>query len=451
MNKIKSNKLKINNKFLEFNKNSSINISKSAIRYLNNYCEPEALPENLNYFLQLPKNYYNSALIIPAFKEDISLLDNLKSLPIIKIKNQKILVILIINAPDNASITDININTKLIKYINANIPKISNIINNISNYKLTDNHDLLVINKSIPAKQGVGLARKVANDIAFTLFTYHIISNSWLYQTDADTTLPENYFDYIPKQISSKNFKNIAAAIFPFKHIYDKNDKKLTNAINIYENYLNNYVEKLKEANSPYAFHTLGSILAINAEHYAQSAGFPKLAAGEDFYLLNKLAKIGKIISLEIINQPIYIQARISNRTPFGTGPALNKIIDNTNNTQNQDIIKKYEPLKPMAIDALKIVIKIFNSPPENSKIKQILGNHITHNIYLQKRINNLNKLNNKNYPIWQILKDLGIENWIKKCPKNSNQKQLISQYHQWFDGLKTLQFVKNITNYNIN
>ena len=117
----------------------------------------------------------------------------------------------------------------------------------------------------------------------------------------------------------------------------------------------------------------------INAEHYAQSAGFPKLAAGEDFYLLNKLAKIGKIIPLKIINQPIYIQARISNRTPFGTGPALDKIIDNSNNSQNQDILKKYEPLKTMAIDALKIIIQIFNSPPENKKIKQILDNHITH------------------------------------------------------------------------
>ena len=448
MNKIKSNKLEINNKFLEFNKNNYINFSKSAIRYLNNYSEQEALPVNLNYFLNLPKFYYNSALIIPAFKEDISLLDNLKSLPFINNnknnKNNKILVILIINAPDNASITDINTNTKLIKYINQNIPKISNITNNISNYKLTKHHDLLVINKIIPAKQGVGLARKIANDIAFTLFTYQIISSPWVYQTDADTTLPENYFDYIPKQISSKNFKNTAAAIFPFKHIYDKNNIKLTNAINIYENYLNNYVEKLKEANSPYAFHTLGSILAINAEHYAQSAGFPKLAAGEDFYLLNKLAKIGKIVSLEIINQPIYIQARISNRTPFGTGPALDKIIDNSNNSQNQDILKKYEPLKTMAIDALKIVIKIFNSPPENKKIKQILDNYITHNIYLQTCINNLN---NKNYPIWQVLKDLGIEQWITKLPKNSTQKQLTQRYHQWFDGLKTLQFVKNISN----
>ena len=97
-----------------------------------------------------------------------------------------------------------------------------------------------------------------------------------------------------------------------------------------------------------------------------------------------------------------------------------------------------------MAIDALKIVIKIFNSPPENKKIKQILDNHITHNIYLQTCINNLN---NKNYPIWQVLKDLGIEQWITKLPKNSTQKQLTQRYHQWFDGLKTLQFVKNISN----
>ena len=27
---------------------------------------------------------------------------------------------------------------------------------------------------------------------------------------------------------------------------------------------------------------------------------------------------------------------------------------------------------------------------------------------------------------------------------RNSNQKQLTHQYHQWFDGLKTLQFLKS-------
>ena len=44
-------------------------------------------------------------------------------------------------------------------------------------------------------------------------------------------------------------------------------------------------------------------------------------------------------------------------------------------------------------------------------------------------------------------IKRFRIEKWITKLPKNSTQKQLTQRYHQWFDGLKTLQFVKKISN----
>ena len=103
----------INQKTNQLSKLHKINLNKSAIRYLNNYCEQEAKPDNLHKLLTLPQDYFHSALIIPAFKEDISLYSKLLSLPKInnpKINNNKILIILIINAPDNASKFDIDIN-----------------------------------------------------------------------------------------------------------------------------------------------------------------------------------------------------------------------------------------------------------------------------------------------------------------------------------------------------
>jgi hypothetical protein len=51
--------------------------------------------------------------------------------------------------------------------------------------------------------------------------------------------------------------------------------------------------------------------------------GFPKRLAAEDFYLLNKLAKVGTIRSLH--GEPIRLSARASKRTPFGTGRALER------------------------------------------------------------------------------------------------------------------------------
>ena len=91
---------------------------------------------------------------------------------------------------------------------------------------------------------------------------------------------------------------------------------RLNNAIQYYGHYLNNHVDNLKCIGSPYAFHTIGSTIAINADFYA-STRLSKLAAGEDFYILNKLAKIGEIKTL---GAPIILSGRISNRTPFGTG-----------------------------------------------------------------------------------------------------------------------------------
>lgn len=85
------------------------------------------------------------------------------------------------------------------------------------------------------------------------------------------------------------------------------------------------YVRGLRAAGSPYAYHALGSALAVDGTAYAQVRGFPKRNGGEDFYLLNKVAKVGSILNLA---QPeLCIDARQSDRVPFGTGPAINRLL----------------------------------------------------------------------------------------------------------------------------
>jgi hypothetical protein len=92
----------------------------------------------------------------------------------------------------------------------------------------------------------------------------------------------------------------------------------------LYELHMRYYVNRLRYAGSPYAFHTLGSTMAIHGDAYAKVRGYPRRNAGEDFYLLNKLAKVASIQPLDAT--PITIRARLSRRVPFGTGPALEKI-----------------------------------------------------------------------------------------------------------------------------
>src|SRR5262249_44863209 len=92
-----------------------------------------------------------------------------------------------------------------------------------------------------------------------------------------------------------------------------------------YEIFLRYYVLGLCDAGSPYAFHTLGSTLAFRSAAYAMVRGFPRRLAGEDFYFLNKIAKLGNIVRLD--GAPILIEGRRSDRAPFGTGAALNNIL----------------------------------------------------------------------------------------------------------------------------
>ena len=119
------------------------------------------------------------------------------------------------------------------------------------------------------------------------LYHHQHIKNHFFGSTDADSHLPDNYFSSHPQD------PKISVIIYTFKHENLGND--IGHATLLYETALRYYVAGLSWAGSPYAFYSIGSILAFNVKHYCQARGFPKRAAGEDFYLLNKLAKLGSI------------------------------------------------------------------------------------------------------------------------------------------------------------
>ena len=85
------------------------------------------------------------------------------------------------------------------------------------------------------------------------------------------------------------------------------------------------YVAGLAMAGSRYAHHSLGSTIAVHAKTYAAVRGYPKRSAGEDFYLLNKICKLAPVERLA--GPALSIEARISARVPFGTGPALRRLL----------------------------------------------------------------------------------------------------------------------------
>jgi hypothetical protein len=168
----------------------------------------------------------------------------------------------------------------------------------------------------LPEGQGVGLARKIGNDFALALHASGRVASRWIHNTDADAVLPNDYFD----QITAVGEDIDGAAVYFFEHRPD-DDPELAEAARLYEISLRYYTLGLAWAGSPYAYEAMGSCIAVRPDAYAAVRGFPKKDAAEDFYFLNKVAKLGAIARLA--GRPLLLEGRVSDRVPFGTGRAL--------------------------------------------------------------------------------------------------------------------------------
>ncbi len=302
-------------------------MSKATEKYLSRHAEPECKGVRHNLLADaLTKNFKN-VLVIPAYGETVSLFQLIEN---IFSSSKETLVILIVNARADSPSWVHEENRKIIRFLKENLPPSLLLIDRAS-----PNHFL-------PAHEGVGLARKIGCDIALTLHQEKKVISPWIHCTDADVSLPSDYFERSEKVTDEK----ISALLYPFQHECHE-DASLTEATLLYECYLRYYVLGLQEAGSPYAYHSLGSTLAIRASAYGAVGGFPKKMAGEDFYLLNKLAKVGKILCLA--GEPLLIEGRISKRTPFGTGMALTKILESQKNE------KPFLIYNPKIFDYLKL------------------------------------------------------------------------------------------------
>lgn len=183
----------------------------------------------------------------------------------------------------------------------------------------------------LPAGEGVGLARKIGADIALALLRGGVSGSKWLHMTDADVRVPPDYFarelhfrNRDAQAALPENKGDPAGAVFSFLHHPPTGQDVLGDGLLVYELFLRDYENRLRQAGSPYAFQTIGSLLLLNLEKYAVVRGFPRRQAAEDFYLLNKLAKVGGIRT--VTGSPISIAERHSVRVPFGTGASTMKL-----------------------------------------------------------------------------------------------------------------------------
>ncbi len=254
---------------------------------------------------------WEAALVLPAYREDATLLGALAALAPAA---GRVLVLLVLNRPDSCA--DAAVNEPLRRAVRSLPPATAG----APLYCLADGvelylHDMDSLGGPLPAAQGVGLARKTGCDIALAWWCAGALASDWLHLTDADATLPRDYLQRLRDAPPG-----IVAATFPFHHVASGDDS-LDLATALYELRLHQYVLGLEYANSPYAFHALGSSLAVRMSAYCHVRGIPRRSGAEDFYLLNKLAKIGRVVRLS--GNCVRLASRASDRVPFGTGPAV--------------------------------------------------------------------------------------------------------------------------------
>jgi hypothetical protein len=285
-------------------------VPSAVSQYLSRHAEPEARLE------ELVEGRHDAVLVVPAHREGPSFIDGYQAA--VDGAPGRVLLILVVNEHDEAAPADAEASIDSFEAIAARLRGASRRGGAV--FGLAGGADVLLVDRvlpgrRVPRRRAVGLARKVGLDIALSL---HASGRGprVAHTTDADANLGADYF-HVPVETG------VSGYVHPFTHV-DSGDAAVDRATQLHELFLRYWVAGLGHAGSPYAFHTVGSALAVDLPHYAGVRGVPRRAAGEDFYLLTKLAKLAPVRRLRTAE--IRLRSRRSSRTPFGTGHAVERL-----------------------------------------------------------------------------------------------------------------------------
>lgn len=360
------------------------------------------------------KKYFQYIIVVPAIAERDTLPKLIKSLE----KNDKLelhntLLLIVVNNSVSSSDEVKNDNQKTLAYLKKIKSKVNiSFVDAASSGKEMDDKD-----------GGVGLARKIGMDLALTKFDYLSINKNIMICTDADCIVDSDYISEISQEFNRNNFE---AAVVNFAHDISGRDEE-TKAIICYEIFLRYYVLGLSFAKSDYAFHTIGSTMLCTPDAYVKVEGMNKRKAAEDFYFLEKLAKIYPMG--EIKSTFVHPSKRSSWRVPFGTGRSVDRYLSNSRD--------EYLLYDPKSFVILKTWLEVFfdNLVPSPSSLIKIS--------------------NNISPALSDFLSKQDFGNFINKVLlKNNNPNEIEKQKHFWFDAFRTLKlihYLRDATYPNIN
>jgi hypothetical protein len=269
-------------------------------------------------FGEKPDNEIGIIVVVPAFNEPgiVNLLDSLKKCTAPDCATE---VIIIVNAPRDASDECIDNNRKC--------------VDNINSWRDANNDcvfRLLVFNtgQSEIKEWGVGLSRKTGMDEALRRFSRIDNPDGVIVCLDADCTVEANYFISIYEGLAKNKSLNACSVYFEHSISGTEFPPEIYNYIILYELHLRYYLQGIKYSGFPYPFHTVGSAIAVKASAYMKSGGMNRRQAGEDFYFIQKLVQFGGYFALNTTT--VYPSPRESYRVPFGTGASMSRMMRNS-------------------------------------------------------------------------------------------------------------------------
>ncbi|HET8859187.1 glycosyltransferase [Marivirga sp.] len=356
----------------------------------NLYFERYAYPKR---FIKAPivKDTF-TIVVIPVYKEE-NLNSTLKSLVECAKTTCPVEVILVINHPENVAQEVKNQSKKTVseteQFINDNPSELT--------FRIIKAFDL-------PSKKaGVGIARKIGMDeAAFRLNS--INQDGVILCFDADSQCDPNYLQEIENHFLDNS--DCTGLSIHYEHPLYLNNGELNEPIILYELHLRYYIQALKYAGYPYAFHTIGSSMAVRSSIYQKQGGMNQRKAGEDFYFLHKIIPLGNFHNIS--STKVIPSARISDRVPFGTGRAMQEY-----QNESKDLNLSYD------FESFKLVKEFLANIESDSLIKNIPKE------------------------IMEFLKFSDLLSELEKIKSQSKNKAHFKvRFFEWFNGFKMLKLV---------
>lgn len=258
-------------------------------------------------------------VVIPCYNES-SLEETLQSLRACQWPGVNVLVAVVVNSGEQSE--------------QASVLQNRTTYNELKAFALKYNKPALsffpLLFEGLPRKHaGVGLARKIGMDLAVDHFLRNETPRGVIISLDADCLVSPNYLASIHDAF--QHDPRLCTTIHTVTHRVEESDQHLERSIRQYEAYLRYFRQMLMEIGFPYYYRTIGSAFAVTADAYVKVGGMGRQQGGEDFYFLHKVFELGKVKELD--EAVVYPLARYSDRVPFGTGPALQKMMQHPKGT----------------------------------------------------------------------------------------------------------------------